>query len=195
MDAQQKNRRLALRLGLVVAMMVGLAYASVPLYSLFCQTTGFGGTTQRAESVPSAVPGNRMVTVTFNADVAPDLPWDFAPEVRRVSVRIGEPMTIRYRAKNLSNRAVVGTSVYNVQPDKTGVYFNKTECFCFVEQMLLPGQEEEFPVTFFIDADMAQDHKQDDVQDITLSYTFFMAKDQAKAKLAQNSAVPIIKSN
>ena len=195
MDGQQKNRRLALRLALVVVAMVGLAYASVPLYSLFCRATGFGGTTQRAASIPVTAPSGRTITVTLNADVAPELPWEFTPEVRRISVRIGEPVTIKYRARNTSNHPVVGTSVYNVQPDKAGIYFNKTECFCFVEQVLAPGQEAEFPVTFFIDADMAQDRKLDDVQDITLSYTFFMAKDQAKAKLAQNSAAPTTKSN
>ena len=195
MTSQQKNRRLALTLALVVAVMIGLSFAAVPLYSIFCKATGFGGTTQRAEFTPSAASGNRILTVTFNADIAPELPWDFAPEVQHISLRIGEPATIKYHARNNSTRTIVGTAVHNVQPDKIGIYFDKTQCFCFTEQVLKPGQEADFPVTFFIDPDMAQDHKLDDVQNVTLSYTFYLAKDQAKATLAHNDAANAPKSN
>jgi cytochrome c oxidase assembly protein subunit 11 len=165
-----------------------LSFAAVPMYRAFCQATGFGGTTQRVAAAPDGAGVNRTVTVTLNADIAPELPWEFAPEVRHIAVRVGEPVTVKYRAKNTSTYTLVGTAVHNVQPDKMGIYFNKTQCFCFTQQVLTPGQEAEFPVTFFLDPDMVKDHKLDDVQDMTLSYSFFLAKDQSKAKLAQNNA-------
>ncbi|MEJ0062486.1 MAG: cytochrome c oxidase assembly protein [Alphaproteobacteria bacterium] len=190
-----KNIRMAMKLTALVVAMIALSFAAVPLYDVFCKATGLGGTTQRAAKAPENAAETRTVTVTFNADVAPGLPWEFKPETASMPVRAGQAAMVKFRAKNLSDRPLVGTAVYNVQPGKVGLYFNKVECFCFQEQMLQPGQEAEFPVTFFLDPDMAKDKKLDDVQVVTLSYTFFLAKDQSKAKLAQSNAPAQINQN
>jgi len=140
------NRRVA---GLVAGVAVGmfaLAYASVPLYQLFCQVTGYGGTTQRAEAAPDHTV-DRWITVSFNADVATDLPWNFRPAERSVRVKVGEPMLVHYVAENTGREPVVGTATFNVAPSKVGAYFNKLECFCFTEQVLKPGERVEMPVT------------------------------------------------
>jgi len=162
----------ALILGGVVCGMVGLAFGAVPLYKLFCQVTGFGGTTQVAEEAPVEI-GERVVTVRFNADTARDLPWHFKPEQREIEVRVGEMALAFYNAVNQSDRSLVGTSTFNVTPVKAGAYFNKIECFCFEEQTLAPGERAEFPVSFFVDPDIVEDRRLDDVTTITLSYTFF----------------------
>lgn len=167
-----RNARTALGLAAVVAAMVGLSFASVPLYRLFCQVTGFGGTTQVAQSVPGAA-GARIIDVRFNADVDPRLPWTFQPVQREVSVRVGEPGLATYRARNLAGRPVTGTATFNVTPLKAGQYFNKVQCFCFTEQRLEPGQAVEMAVSFFIDPAILEDRNLDDVSTITLSYTFF----------------------
>ena len=159
--------------GLVFGM-IGLSFAAVPLYNLFCQVTGFGGTTQRAEG-PAGEILDRTVKVRFNADVNGALPWGFRPEIHQMEVRIGESAMMSYRAVNNSDEPIVGTATYNVTPDKTGIYFNKIQCFCFTEQRLEPGQSVDMPVYFFVDPAMADDPKLDDVQTITLSYTFFRA--------------------
>ena len=189
-----RNRRLAFKLSAVAAFMVGLAFAAVPLYRVFCRATGFGGTTQRAFIAPAAeaIVPNRMVTVGFNADSAPDLPWEFMSETRKVTLPVGEAATVKFRAKNLSFQPIIGTAMYNVQPDKAGIYFNKTECFCFKEQLLQPGQSAEFPVTFFLDPDLVKDRNLDDVLVITLSFTFFFSFDQEKSTLARPG---ILKNN
>ena len=162
----------ALVLGGVVCGMVGLAFGAVPLYKLFCQVTGFGGTTQVAEEAPVEI-GERVVTVRFNADTARDLPWHFKPEQREIKVRVGEMAMAVYNAVNQSDRALIGTSTFNVTPVKAGAYFNKIECFCFEEQTLAPGERADFPVSFFVDPDIVEDRRLDDVSTITLSYTFF----------------------
>ena len=162
----------ALVLGGVVCGMVGLAFGAVPLYKLFCQVTGFGGTTQVAEEAPVEI-GERVVTVRFNADTARDLPWHFKPEQREIKVRVGEMAMAFYNAVNQSDRALIGTSTFNVTPVKAGAYFNKIECFCFEEQTLAPGERADFPVSFFVDPDIVEDRRLDDVSTITLSYTFF----------------------
>ena len=162
----------ALILGGVVCGMVGLSFGAVPLYRLFCQVTGFGGTTQVAEEAPVEI-GERVVTVRFNADTARDLPWHFKPEQREIQVRVGEMAMAFYNAVNQSDRALIGTSTFNVTPVKAGAYFNKIECFCFEEQTLAPGERAEFPVSFFVDPDIVEDRRLDDVTTITLSYTFF----------------------
>ncbi len=162
----------ALILGGVVCGMVGLAFGAVPLYKLFCQVTGFGGTTQVAEEAPVEI-GERVVTVRFNADTARDLPWHFKPEQREIQVRVGEMAMAFYNAVNQSDRALIGTSTFNVTPVKAGAYFNKIECFCFEEQLLAPGERADFPVSFFVDPDIVEDRRLDDVTTITLSYTFF----------------------
>ena len=170
--ASRRRTATALILGGVVCGMVGLAFGAVPLYKLFCQVTGFGGTTQVAEEAPVTI-GERVVTVRFNADTARDLPWYFKPEQREIKVRVGEMALAVYNAVNQSDRALIGTSTFNVTPVKAGAYFNKIECFCFEEQTLAPGERADFPVSFFVDPDIVEDRRLDDVTTITLSYTFF----------------------
>ncbi len=160
----------------VTAGMVGLSFAAVPLYRLFCQVTGYGGTTQRASAAPGAVSG-RLITVRFDAAVNPDLPWKFEPEQGSIAVRVGEPATAFYKATNLSQESVVGQAVFNVTPLKVGLYFDKIQCFCFTEQRLGPGESEDMPVTFFVDPDILKDRNLDDVATITLSYTFYRNKE------------------
>lgn len=176
----RRNTRMAVKLGVVVAGMVGLSFASVPLYSLFCRVTGFGGTTMVAEKAPDKAL-ERVVTVRFNADVNDSINWEFRPDTHAVDVRVGEAMTIAYRARNLESRAVIGTATYNVTPEKAGQYFNKIQCFCFTEQRLEPGQSIDMPVNFYVDPAMADDPEMADVKTITLSYTFFRAADQSAA--------------
>ena len=164
--------------GLVVGM-VGLSYASVPLYRLFCQLTGFGGTPQVATEAPREVL-EREITVRFNAEIAPGLAWAFEPVVRDMTLRIGENGLAFYRAVNLTDRPLVGMASFNVTPDKTGQYFNKIACFCFDQQRLEPGQSIDMPVSFFVDPSLAKDRNMNDVSHITLSYTFFLVDDGAK---------------
>ncbi len=159
----------------VVLVSTGLAFASVPLYRLFCQVTGFGGTTQVAESVPEAALDRKM-TVRFNADVDPALPWVFQPVQREIEVRVGEQALAFYRATNTASTAVTGHASFNVTPHKAGGYFSKIECFCFTEQTLGPGESMDMPVSFFIDPEIASDRKLDGVNAITLSYMFFRAR-------------------
>ena len=167
-------RNLGTGLGLagVVFMMVGLAFASVPLYRMFCQVTGFGGTPQVSEAVPAVV-SERVITVRFNSDVHSDLPWRFQPVERALQVRVGEPGLAIFRAANLSARAVTGTATFNVTPLQAGQYFNKVQCFCFDEQRLEPGQSVDMGVSFYIDPAIEDDRNLDEVRTITLSYSFF----------------------
>jgi len=155
----------------VVAIMVALTYASVPLYRLFCQVTGFAGTTQIATKAPGAVAA-APITVRFDANVAANMPWRFAPP-DPVEVRLGEQHQIAFTAVNLSSEPILGTATFNVTPFETGRYFNKIQCFCFTEQLLLPGERKEFPVVFFVDPAMAGDEDTRDIAAITLSYTFY----------------------
>jgi cytochrome c oxidase assembly protein subunit 11 len=172
-----KNDRVLFAGAIVVGLMVGLSFASVPLYSIFCKATGFGGTPQQV-SAASTKASDRYVTVSFDGNVSPDLPWDFAPDVASVRVKLGETVTAAYHATNRSAHTLTGTATYNVQPDKAGAYFDKVQCFCFTRQTLKPGQRAELTVRFYVDPAMADDRRNDDVQNITLSYTFFLAKDQ-----------------
>ena len=155
--------------------MLALSYAAVPLYQMFCQQTGYGGTTQRAIAPPTRQE-NRLIRVRFNADTHRNLPWRFSPMQQEITVKAGQEGLAFYRAENKSNEPVVGMAVYNVTPEKAGIYFNKVECFCFIEQRLEPGQIVEMPVQFFIDPDIVKDKNLDDVSTITLSYTFFRLK-------------------
>lgn len=178
------NNRLAMKLVLLVGFMLAASFAAVPFYRLFCQLTGFGGIAQRADAAPSAEKiSARTVTVSFNADTAPDLPWDFKPAENTITVKLGAPFTTHYTVTNRSDQPIVGTATHNVQPERAAPWFNKVECFCFQEQVLQPGETRDMPVNFFIDPDMITDRALDDVQAVTLSYTFFLAKDQSKAKL------------
>jgi cytochrome c oxidase assembly protein subunit 11 len=170
--AQDRRKLTAFTAVCAAVGMLGLAYASVPLYRLFCQVTGYGGTTQVAEAAPGAV-GERTMTVRFDASVHRDMPWDFQPAQREVVVRVGEPTLIHYVATNPLSVPVSGQASFNVTPDKAGKYFDKVECFCFTEQRLEPGQTVDMPVSFFIDPAILQDRKLDGVDTITLSYTFF----------------------
>ena len=166
------NARTAISLAAVVCGMVGLAFASVPLYDLFCRVTGFGGTTQVAEAVPETV-SERRITVRFNADVSPKLPWNFKPEETSVELRVGEPGLAFYVATNQAARPTTGTANFNVTPDKAGIYFSKVQCFCFEEQELKPGESMRMGVSFFVDPALLEDPGMADVETITLSYTFF----------------------
>ena len=174
----RKNRRTGFIVLLAVVGMVGLSFASVPLYRLFCQVTGFGGTTQLAGNIPDKVL-ERTVTVKFNADTNRALPWDFHPEQREVTVNIGARALIAYAARNKVGHPTAGTALYNVTPPKVGQYFHKIQCFCFDEQLLGPGQKVSMPVMFYIDPAFAEDPGMDDVSVITLSYTFFPADSSA----------------
>jgi cytochrome c oxidase assembly protein subunit 11 len=176
-----RNRTVVfLSLGVIVAMF-GLVAASVPLYRLFCQVTGFGGTTQRAEA-GSEVVSERSITVRFNADVNSRLPWRFHAEQRDLRLAIGESGLAFYQATNLSARTVTGTATFNVTPFKAGPYFNKIQCFCFTEQTLQPGETVDMPVTFFVDPAILDDPNLADVHTITLSYTFFAVPDAGEAE-------------
>jgi cytochrome c oxidase assembly protein subunit 11 len=166
------NRRLGVALIGVVAGMLGLAYASVPLYQLFCQVTGYGGTTQVAETAPAEV-GERVFTIRFNADVDPQLPWAFQPVQREMTVKVGESGLALFRAQNLSAGATAGTATFNVTPLKAGQYFNKVQCFCFTQQHLAAGASIDMPVSFFVDPAIDDDPNLQEVKTITLSYTFF----------------------
>jgi len=176
----RRNRRLLAAISLVVAGMVGMAYASVPLYKLFCQVTGFGGTTQIAEAAPAVLSTAPPVKVRFDANVNPKLAWQFTPVTAPVSLRPGEEITAYYRVTNIGETESVGTSTFNVTPAKAGPYFMKLECFCFTEQTLAPGQSMDMPVTFFLDPEMASDINTADVDEIVLSYTFFATVDSAR---------------
>ena len=161
----------------VVVGMVGASYAAVPLYYLYCRVTGYGGTPQRAEAAPTAV-GDRVITVRFDTNTDAALPWTFQPEQRSVQVKVGENRLAFFRAVNNSDHPVVGRATFNVVPDLAGRYFNKIQCFCFTEQKLEAGQSVEMPVSFFIAPEILKDRDGDNIQEITLSYTFYPAANQ-----------------
>jgi cytochrome c oxidase assembly protein subunit 11 len=163
----------------VLGAMVGLTAASVPLYRLFCQATGYGGTTQNAAAAPAQPVTEKLITVRFDASEAPDLGWDFHPLVASVTVHPGEEKVVAYRATNLGKTPVTGTATHNVTPLKAGIYFDKLQCFCFTKQHLEPGQSVDLTVSFFVDPDIVKDPNTRDVDTITLSYTMFRAKDEA----------------
>jgi len=165
--------------GALVALMVGAAYASVPFYNWFCKATGYGGTTQVASQGPEHVLG-RSLTIRFDSNVAPGLPWKFAPEQNEIKVRIGEVATVHYKVTNEAAREVTGMASYNVTPPQVGSYFTKINCFCFTEQRLKPGETREMAVVFYVDPEIAKDRDQDDLNTITLSYTFYRQPDPVR---------------
>ena len=178
-----KNARLAWTLAAAVGGMLALAYAASPLYDMFCRATGFGGTPQVAQAGERPIL-LRTVNVRFDSNVDANLPWRFTPLEREVKVKLGEERLVHYRVTNVSQRPIVGTSTYNVTPETSGPWFNKLQCFCFTEQLLLPGQSMDMPVVFFVDPEMDKDRRYDNVRTITLSYTFFEAKtERAKTLL------------
>lgn len=183
-----RNRQIALGLGAMAVGMLGLAFASEPLYRLFCQVTGYGGTTQVAAKVQATVSKtDRMVTIRFDSNVNHKLPWHFAPLQKQMRVRVGEPILALYEAMNTSNQTLVGTATFNVTPYTAATHFNKIECFCFTEQLLRPGEKTQMPVSFFIDPEIVEDRDSDDLSTITLSYTFFLDQDQSAAERAEGT--------
>jgi len=179
-DQNRRNLRLVGSLAGIVVGMVGLAYASVPLYEVFCRVTGFGGTTQVADQASDTV-YDRQIRVRFDANVNGDLSWDFAPAQTLMDVKVGDNRLAFYRATNTGDAPVVGTAMFNVAPEKAGLYFSKIDCFCFTEQVLKPGQTMDMPVSFFLDPELLQDDRMEGVTEITLSYTFFRSQDQSSA--------------
>ena len=165
--------RTALLAVLGICFMTGLAFASVPLYRLFCQATGLNGTTGRGLAAPGGT--NHQVTVAFDTNVAPNLPWRFRPETRSDAVDIGARDMAFFLASNTSNRPVTGTATFNVQPAQAGKYFKKIQCFCFTQQTLQPGETARMPVIFYVDPAILRDPDASDIQTITLSYTFYPA--------------------
>ena len=182
-----KNTRLAWTMVAVVGGMLGMAYAAVPLYQAFCRATGFAGTPLVAQSDDRPVLA-RTVTVRFDTNVDPSMPWRFEPVQRAVTVHLGEEKLVYFRATNLSNRPIVGSANYNVTPERTAGWFDKVQCFCFTEQLLKPGQSVDMPVVFFVDSDMNKDRRYDDINTITLSYTFHEAKTEHAKTLLSGAA-------
>ena len=174
----RRNKRVAMGGLFLAAGMVGLAYASVPIYQLFCQITGFGGTTQVAGDAPKGAIAREM-TVRFDSNVANDLAWTVTPAAS-ITDSIGRVDTVNFVATNNSDQPITGMAVFNVSPERAGVYFNKIECFCFTEQTLQPGESIEMPVSFFVDPDMLDDPDAANIKEITLSYTFYPV-DKSKA--------------
>lgn len=191
---QQNHKRTGFALAGIALGMVGLAYASVPLYELFCRVTGFGGTTQIAAKMPIAASEQR-IKVRFNADINSRLAWRFRPMQREVELKLGEGGLSFYEAVNLSAIAREGVATYNVTPQKAGKYFNKIACFCFDTQILEPGERVEMPVTYFIDPAIYDDPNTRDVKTITLSYTFFPADDIDERNSAVDEIAAVIKAN
>jgi cytochrome c oxidase assembly protein subunit 11 len=189
MTGGARNGLLAGVLATVIAGMLGLSAAAVPLYRMFCAATGYGGTPQIGPARSGRVV-ERTITVRFNADTNPGLPWDFKPEQKSVTLKLGEEQVAFYQARNEAKVPVTGIALYNVTPDKVGVYFHKTACFCFNQQTLAPGQTMQFPVSFWVDPAIANDPSTAEVTTITLSYTFFHSLDDAARSGALASAGP-----
>jgi cytochrome c oxidase assembly protein subunit 11 len=174
---ERKNRHVGLTMLLVALAMLGLGYAAVPLYDLFCRVTGFGGTTQVATEADAASAaalsaGAPTISIRFDANTASDMPWEFRPRQVTDTVQIGQRDMAIFEAKNLSSVPVTGTASFNVEPEQAGAYFNKIQCFCFTEQTLEPGQQVTMPVLYFVDPKALDDPNMEGVEQITLSYTF-----------------------
>jgi cytochrome c oxidase assembly protein subunit 11 len=188
MRGPSANRRVALVSAGVAMGMVGLAYASVPLYALFCQVTGFGGTPQRADAGPAEI-SSREIAIRFDANVAGSLGWSFGPAQKEIVVRIGEVRRASYRAVNLADRQTVGTAVFNVTPPGAGQYFNKIECFCFTEQALKAHGSADMTLEFFVDPEIANDPDLANLKVITLSYTMYPAGEPRSVSAASQGTV------
>lgn len=186
---RKRNEALALRVGAVVVLTLAASYAFVPLYQIFCQATGYGGTVQQnkdedetaAKLRDAAGKPKKRITIHFNADVSPKLPWKFVPSQRTVTVDTGETVLAFYRATNLTDKPIVGISTYNVTPMKAGLYFHKIQCFCFDEQRLRPHETVEMPILFYVDPDMVTDKNTADIDNLVLSYSFFRVDDDDAA--------------
>lgn len=171
-QTKPRHGAVALICGVLVLGMAGLSFAAVPLYRLYCQVTGYQGTTQRAEKASDVVL-DRIVKVHFDANVAADLPWKFEPLQSSLDVKVGENTLAYFKATNTSDKVTVGTAVFNVTPDAVGPHFNKVQCFCFTEQRLEPGQSVEMPVSFFVDPAFVTDEETSVLSELTLSYAFY----------------------
>lgn len=183
---KRRHSLVALSLAALVAGMVGLAFASVPLYRMFCQVTGYGGLPQRADKAPGEVL-DRTIRIRFDGNVDHGLPWTFAPVQQTIDVKIGETALAFFKATNETSAPVSGTAIFNVAPELAGRYFTKIECFCFKQQTLAAGQSVEMPVTFFVDPKIVEDEDTKNMSEITLSYTFYRSdKDAAKAASTSN---------
>ncbi len=180
-----KNRRVALSAAAGFFAMVGLAYASVPLYKIFCQSTGFGGTTQRAAKAPDNAT-DKFISVRFDANISSGLGWRFQPKQITMRVKIGEQNIALFVAENLGDKVSTGSAVYNVSPPIAGAFFDKIQCFCFTKQTLKPGETVEFPVVFFVDPAMLKDADGKGMEEITLSYTFYPADSPQLAQAQAN---------
>jgi cytochrome c oxidase assembly protein subunit 11 len=185
--ARHRDLVVAAGCGVFVALMVALAYASVPFYNWFCRTTGFGGTTQVARSAPDQAIARR-ITVRFDANVTGGLPWKFEPERNSVELKIGEVVTVLFKVTNLAARDTVGQASYNVTPPTVGSYFDKINCFCFTTQHLKAGEQRDMAVVFFVDPALARDSEQDDLNTITLSYTMYPVRESDKPLAANPDA-------
>ena len=174
--ASRRDLIVAFACGGFVAVMVGVSFAAVPLYSWFCRTTGFAGTTQVATSAPTEISARR-ITVRFDSNVAGGLPWQFEPERRTMDVRLGEVVTVYYKVTNESARVTVGQAGYNVSPPTVGIYFEKINCFCFTQQSMKPGEKRDMAVVFYVDPKLAKDSEQNTLNTITLSYTFYPVRE------------------
>ena len=171
--ARKSNRKTGMIMGGVALAALGLGFASVPLYRVFCQATGFNGTTQRAEGdAPGAVVG-KMINVRFDANIAPHMGWKFEPSQRVMRVAVGARQMAFFDATNTTDHAITGQAVYNVTPAQAGAYFDKIQCFCFNEQTLKPGERAHMPVIFYVDPKILNDPDANDISEITLSYTFY----------------------
>ena len=180
-NLKAQNKKVIFILSFIGMLMLSLSYAAVPLYDIFCRVTGFGGTTQIASSAPGST-GHPNINIRFESNITDSLNWDFYSKTKTVKIPMGEEKTIYYFAKNLSDEPIVGTATFNVTPAKAGQYFMKIDCFCFVEQLLNPGESMNMPVTFFIDPDLYKDENVQEVNEITLSYTFMKSMDQSKVE-------------
>ena len=180
-NLKAQNKKVIFIITFIGMLMLSLSYAAVPLYDIFCRVTGFGGTTQIASSAPGSS-GHPNINIRFESNITDSLNWDFYSKTKTVKIPMGEEKTIYYFAKNLSDEPIVGTATFNVTPAKAGQYFMKIDCFCFVEQLLNPGESMNMPVTFFIDPDLYKDENVQEVNEITLSYTFMKSMDQSKVE-------------
>ncbi len=174
----RRNGAVGALLGAMVLGMLGMSFAAVPLYRMFCEATGFGGTPKTGLAASPGVSAATVV-VRFNANVDPALPWSFRPEQAEVRLPLGAEQIAFYTARDLAAVPITGVALYNVTPDKAAKYFHKTACFCFTEQLLAPGQDAQFPLSFWVDPALATDPSTADVKTITLSYTFFRSLDDA----------------
>jgi cytochrome c oxidase assembly protein subunit 11 len=185
----QRNRRVGAAVAAVVVGMVGVSFAAVPLYDLFCRVTGYNGTPMIGQAAPAQA-GELAVTVRFNANTQPNLPWRFEPAQPSLQLRVGEEGMGFYQARNLSDQPVTGISTYNVTPEVVGKYFHKTACFCFEEQTLTPGQEVDMPLSFWVDPRIAEDPNTRGIRTITVNYTFFRSLNDAERAGALANAGP-----